>query len=510
MERGWGWELRILSIAIPKHETMIDMQRIGRIFFFNQFGVIAFVTGFVLMAYEMVASRILAPSIGTSTYIWTSVIGIIIAALAIGYALGGWLADRRSNHMDLVWLLIACAAAIAGTLIAYPSVMALVASLFTDLRIQALFDVGLLFMPASFLMGVISPYLARLSIHSVSTTGRTVASLSALNSIGGISGTFCTGFILFSTIGSRETLVLLVTLLLATAWLIAPRQLTWVRLATSASIAGAAWLVMAPPFQANTVAVIDTPSAHYTILEGIGGSSTVRALSSGPSGLQSIVDMAEPDKLASQYTQTIADIAAQAPAKQSILVLGGGAFVLPEHFGRTYPQATIDVVEIDGALETVAQRYLDYDPLPNVRTHTQDARTFLNRTNTTYDIIVVDVYNDTSVPFSLATSEYAGALAAAISEHGTVVVNMIAADNNACRPLLSRLHGTYRSALPHGNLVRTGSTPSDRKQNIIGVYTLKPNTWLSPPLSQFDATLDPATPLSDNFAPVEALQQACI
>ena len=61
----------------------------------HSLGVISFLIGFALMAYELVAARLLAPTIGSSIYVWTSVIGIIIAALSIGYWLGGKLADAR-------------------------------------------------------------------------------------------------------------------------------------------------------------------------------------------------------------------------------------------------------------------------------------------------------------------------------------------------------------------------------------------------------------------------------
>src|SRR5512133_2999486 len=165
--------------------------------------IVAFVTGFTLMAFELVASRILAPTIGTSTYVWTSVIGVMIAALALGYAAGGWAADKRAEQTDIAWLLLLTALFILLTRVTYQGTLEDIAATLHDSRAQGVVASIFLFVPASFLMGVISPYLARLRVRSLTTTGRSVAGLSASNSVGGIVGTFCTGFIFFSIIGSR-------------------------------------------------------------------------------------------------------------------------------------------------------------------------------------------------------------------------------------------------------------------------------------------------------------------
>src|SRR5687767_12326570 len=107
---------------------------------------IAFASGFVLMAYEMVASRILAPSIGSSMYVWTSVIGTMIAALAIGYAVGGWLADKRVAAQDVAWLLLLSAIAVAGTLLFYEPILFLISESITDQRLQGIIAAVLLFL----------------------------------------------------------------------------------------------------------------------------------------------------------------------------------------------------------------------------------------------------------------------------------------------------------------------------------------------------------------------------
>ena len=70
----------------------------------KKLGILAAIAGFVLMVFEIAAARILAPSIGSSTYVWTSVIGVIIMALSVGYWAGGRVADKRNSPNDIARL----------------------------------------------------------------------------------------------------------------------------------------------------------------------------------------------------------------------------------------------------------------------------------------------------------------------------------------------------------------------------------------------------------------------
>lgn len=164
---------------------------------FSRYEIAAFITGFALLAYELSAARILAPTIGSSTYVWTSVIGVIIAALSLGYAIGGILADRRTKSSDIGVLLLASATTTLISIILSRDALEVIASLVRDPRLQGLIASAFLFSPTSFLLGAVSPYLAKLRTVSLKHTGTSIASLSAANAVGGIVGTFSVGFIFF-------------------------------------------------------------------------------------------------------------------------------------------------------------------------------------------------------------------------------------------------------------------------------------------------------------------------
>jgi spermidine synthase len=474
--------------------------------------VTAFITGFALMAYELAASRVLAPSIGTSTYVWTSIIGIMIAALAIGYATGGWVADRRAQQKDIVWLLLAAAFAVVCSCLLYPPVLENIVETIGDPRMQGVVAALLLFAPASFLMGMISPYLARLRIHSLHTTGRSVAGLSACNSIGGIAGTFCTGFIFFSLIGSRETMALIAMILIACSWLLLPRLQIRQRLMTTAALTFVIAFQFVSPVEAGVVADIDTPTSHYKIMDISYYDQPVRVLIMGPGGWQSGMYLDGSKQLVFKYTRSVAQVVDAAPQKDRILILGGGAFTLPEYFGRMYPASHIDVVELDAKLPEIARHYFDYDEPSNVRTITQDARTYLQQVTDPYDIVIADVYNDASIPFALATREYTASLQKAMAPGGVAIANIIAAANTDCLPLLTSVHGSYTNAFDHNRLFPLEDPHMKTLQNITAVYSDNPLTWTNA-LSQraYDNNLDmsAARVLTDNYAPTEALKERC-
>lgn len=461
--------------------------------------LISFATGFVLMSYEMVAARILAPTIGSSTYVWTSVIGVVIAALSLGYWAGGMRADARHRLLDVVGLLLAVAIGICSTLILYEPVLAWVGTTSSDVRLQAVLVASLLFAPTSFALGMVAPYLVKLEIRSLQVAGRTVASLSALNSIGGIIGTFVTGFFLFGWIGSRQTLLLLVGLMLLMSWLLLPRQRWLIRLVITTVVL----LLSLSVAMVNRPNHIDSASAHYSIENWqTPRGETFRGIMTGPAGIQSAVNVNKPDELVFWYTQRMAEAVTAAPQKDRILVLGGGTFTLPRYLAAAYPDSQIDVVEIDPALTAIAEQHFFYDHPANVTIINTDARRFVATSATQYDTVLVDVFHDGDVPFSLTTRQFSEQLAARLSPNATIIVNMIASDQPACLGLLQALDAPFRALRPDA---RYWFNRPGQLGNLVAVYG-KPDNL---PATFRPANFSSVQPYEDDFAPLERLTQQC-
>ncbi|HUC20073.1 MAG TPA: fused MFS/spermidine synthase, partial [Candidatus Polarisedimenticolaceae bacterium] len=253
----------------------------------TKYELVAFITGFSLLAYELAAARILAPSIGSSTYVWTSVIGVIIAALSVGYAAGGMIADKRVKLTDISWLLLLAAAAVGFTLALSDTILEVTTSSVRDPRLQGFLVATLLFSPTSFILGVISPYLARLRTISLETTGKSVAFLSAANAVGGIIGTFSVGFIFFGYIGSKETLLFTALLLIVASFFFAPYRQVLKRLGFGALIVLLSFVSFPQSRAEGEVADIDTPSARYQVHDIMFEGQPARILESGPRAAQS-------------------------------------------------------------------------------------------------------------------------------------------------------------------------------------------------------------------------------
>jgi predicted membrane-bound spermidine synthase len=460
---------------------------------------IAFVSGFVLMVFELAGARILAPTIGSSTYVWTSVIGVIIAALSLGYWVGGKVADARGHMIDLARLCLAIAATIAYVLVIHMSFLAWVAESFDDPRIEGVVASFVLFAPTSFLLGVLSPYLAKLNVRSLKTSGSSIASLSALNSVGGIVGTFVAGFILFGYIGSRETFGLIAIIMLGLSWLIVPKIQWKLRTGLSAGVLFFAIL----PLETTYGLQIDTPTAHYTVFETQRDGKKMRGIATGPGATQSGIFPDDPDSLVFWYTQQLDKAIASAPHKKSILVLGGGTFTLPQHLAYKYPDSSIDVVEIDPKLADISRQHFNYKDPANVQLIFDDARTYVNQATKQYDIIVVDVYGDTHVPFSMITREYGDRINALLTPDGVVAVNMIAGLDGGCNILLNALDAPYRAQFPNASYAIQDDQAA--YGNVVVSYSRQPHSWEgAKPL-----VLETYILYDDNRAPAELLQYDC-
>ena len=467
--------------------------------------LIAFITGFVLMVFEMVAARLMSPVVGGSTYIWASIIGVIIAAMSLGYFVGGVVADKRGSRRDVVWALFGVALLILLTTYQYAWLFEVSSVWRVDVRLQATLVAMVLFAPTSFMLGAISPYLVKLQTKSLDEAGRSVASLSALNSLGGIVGTFIAGFFLFGWLGARESLAILIVLVVGSSWLLVPKEEWRLRVVGSFACVVLAGLSLISSEHVRSIA-IDTTAAHYEVREWQEDQSKrIRGILSGTGGIQSGIRIDKPDELVFWYTQEMANIVEAVPHKENILVLGGGTFTLPRYLAKTYPTANIEVVEIDPGLLPIARQYFAYTDPSNITIHFDDARTFLNRTNTVYDIILIDVYNDSEVPFSLVTAEYSAALRKHTNSKTVVAVNMIASKQAGCTPLFSALDAPYRAALGGGKyLYRVAD--GLRVSNLIAAYNA--SEYL--PESYQGYYFAEQLLYTDSFTPIERLHQACV
>ena len=145
-----------------------------------------FVCGALVMIYEITGSRLLSPFIGSSTYVWTSLIGVILAALSLGYWLGGKTADLKPDLKILASIIFLAGGTVAVTILFKDIVLSIVANSPMILELKSLVAALLLFAPASALLGFVTPYAVKLKMSSLADSGKTVGRLYALSTVGSI------------------------------------------------------------------------------------------------------------------------------------------------------------------------------------------------------------------------------------------------------------------------------------------------------------------------------------
>ena len=178
---------------------------------------VAFLSGGVLLGLEIVASRILAPYFGNSVYVWGSLISVFLLALSIGYWLGGGLADRRPSLVVLAKILASAAVCILILPLVYLPVGRYIADLGLEFRFSVLLISMLFFLMPSVLMGMVSPFVIKLSATGLDEIGRTAGRVYAVSTLGSISGAIAVSFFFIQWLGTRAIVVVLGLILLILA-----------------------------------------------------------------------------------------------------------------------------------------------------------------------------------------------------------------------------------------------------------------------------------------------------
>ncbi len=191
---------------------------------------VAFLSGFSIMVLEMVGMRLLARDFGSSFYVWTSQIGVVLVALTAGYLAGGFWADRFPGPRLPALLLVPAGLftlwipAFAG-----PVMQAIVARHPTDLEIPILWQkldpalgAAMIFLPPCFVLATLPPFLIRLGARDLTEVGRASGGIYGAGSAGSIAGVFLSGYVLIDLLPLplilRGTGVLIIALAALCSW----------------------------------------------------------------------------------------------------------------------------------------------------------------------------------------------------------------------------------------------------------------------------------------------------
>jgi len=378
------------------------------------------VSGASVLAIEILGTRIIAPFYGASLYLWSALISVTLAALSLGYAIGGRLADRQAKLSRFCAII-----GLAGLWIAIipwmrGPVFNMVESM--ELRLAVLIAATALFFPPLALLGMVSPYAIRMRASSLEVVGRTAGNLYAVSTVASVFAAIATGFFLIPNMGIFRLTFLVGVLLMATALVgfVTRNRITGSFLSLLI-VAGAVALGyrVAPTQTADPehgviavehsayaeIRVVDQDDVRYMLIDG--ATHTAADTSSWESRFAYV---------------NVLDIAKQLfDQSGDLLLVGlGGASVVKSYSRSGW---RIDAVEIDPVVTKMARQYfglLDTE----AQVFGMDGRQFLLTTDKKYDLIIMDAYGSSSIPFHLVTKEAFDLVKSHLKPKGIVAANV--------------------------------------------------------------------------------------
>lgn len=398
-----------------------------------------FFAGMSVMAVELGASRLLAPYFSSSQIVWTIIIGTIMIAMALGNIWGGRAADKDPDPDRLyrriliasVW--IALIPLVGKYMIAGITVVLALFVTKNFLVWAAFAACMMLFVFPLLLLGTVTPSLVKYTVDSLDDSGKTVGILGALNTIGSILGTFLPTFVTIPAVGTSMTFLIFAGILLALClvYFLSTRAKPLL-CAIGALIFGLSCIFgSASHFAFWENDLLYEGESIYNYLQVKETDRSVILSTNVLFGVQSICMKSE--ELTGMYydyalaAPLMAGIGPQDPA--DILILGLGTGTYASQCLRYFPTVSVDGVEIDEKIADLAGTYFELPAAVNVSTY--DGRAFLAASDQTYDVIMVDAYQDITIPFQMSTVEFFTLVREHLNENGVMVVNMNMASNQS-------------------------------------------------------------------------------
>lgn len=409
--------------------------------------ITVFITGMAVTAVELTASRLLAPYFGASLFVWTNIIGVVLLALAIGYYIGGRLADRKGGKTAkkifypiilITGILISIIPFVgkpvfifAYNAIAYQNLSVFLSSLAATLVI---------FIIPLVLLGMVSPIAVRLSFSKLNTAGRTIGSLYAFSTIGSIIGTFLPVLVTIPLLGSRETFFLFGGILVLLGIVGTGRALLIILLAIPISL-----FFLPNAIHAGQNLEFEGESVYNYIRIYKDKTGSRMLLTNEGRGVQSVYNLAS--AFTGFYWDAATFLPALNPGGKKFLILGTAGASSARILHYFFPNLKLEGVEIDPLMVQVAKRYFAADTV-GININVEDGRLFLNQTKNIYDFIMVDVYKDEMyIPFHLATKEFFETVLWRLSENGSMMMNIASIAGNS--ELLDLIKNTVVGVFPY-------------------------------------------------------------
>ena len=391
-----------------------------------------FFAGMSVMAVELGASRLLAPYFSSSQIVWTIIIGTIMIAMALGNIYGGKSADKSPNPDKLYGriLIAACWIALIPVVGKYLILGISALLIFTVsnnfLIIAAFCACMIIFVFPLFLLGTVTPSLVKYTVDSLDDSGRVVGTLGAFNTIGSIIGTFVPTFITIPAVGTSITFLIFagILMVLSALYFISSHTGKKKVIASALIFVLCCGLGYSDSFAFWQKDLTYEGESVYNYLQVSENDSRVVLSTNVLFGVQSVY-MKEGGLTGMYYDYAMAAplmVSDKKPEDMNVLILGMGTGTYATQCKKYYGDMNLEGVEIDEKITELSRKYFS---LPEeVKVTTYDGRAFLNAVDEKYDVIMVDAYQDITIPFQMSSVEFFTLVKEHLTENGVMVVNM--------------------------------------------------------------------------------------
>lgn len=434
--------------------------------------ITVFLCGALGMVLELVAARVLSPYVGSSNLIWTTIIGVMLTSMSIGYWIGGKLADKdphrnRLSNLILLGAIFTSLIPIEETLLVKNFSM-----ISQNLVIVALISAAIVFGIPSFVLATVSPYAVKLKDKQLENIGKLSGRISSLSTIGSIFGTFLAGFVLIPTFGVRN-IILGITLLLVIISISLYENKTKkyygmiIILTVSLIMLNVLGEIVFARNNQDIIADVDSEYSRIWVKMIEGKDNSYKTLQVD-TGLESYINE-KTGQMGSKYLYYYDLFDYFQKETNSTLLIGGAAYTYPTHYLNKYPDKTIDVSEIDAKMTELAVEQFNLDiNNPRLKIYHQDGRSFLNYTKNKYDCILIDAFKGVNAPFELTTYEAMQNAKNILNDDGIIITNIISAIRGEDSDFIQYEYATYQAVFDEVKVYQMSPNRADTEiQNLL-------------------------------------------
>ena len=432
---------------------------------------IVFLAGAISMGLEIVAARVLSPYVGSSNLVWTSIIGIMLASMSIGYWIGGKKADNGADENTMSSILLYSAVSTSIISLLETVIVNEIAENIESLIVSAILCAIAVFSIPSFLLAMVSPIAVKIKSNEKNNVGMTSGKISSLSTLGSIIGTFLMGFILIPHIGVLNINIgITATLVIMSIIVIKDRNKKYIyKTILLVSIMAICIILGKYIFKIKHPDILlDTDSQYSRIwVKQIKTQKATYKTLQVDRGMESYIDT-ETGEMGARYLRYYDLFEFLNKDAKSTLMIGGAAYTYPVHYLQKYKDKTIDVVEIDDKMTQIAKEQFGLDTSNSkLQIYNQDGRSYLNYSSKKYDTILIDAFKGLNAPFELTTFEAISNAKKMLNDNGMIITNIISSLEGEESKFIKYEYVTYKAVFDDVKLYKMEELDPKLTQNLI-------------------------------------------